>query len=93
MKSGYRLVLDSWDDTGLSGKHAHVYDFFEVKSVNVTGFTSTLGYIYNLSIAHILYEFYKEDGTVVFIEQNNTKYMEDNMMIPWLTLFNVNILM
>ena len=59
MKSGCRLGMDSWVDTGSSGKHAYVGDFFQVNSVNLTGFTSTLVYIDNLSIFHVLYEFYK----------------------------------
>ena len=45
MKSGGRLGLYYWADTGCSVKHAYVDEFFEGKSVNVTGFTSTLGYI------------------------------------------------
>ena len=46
----------------------------------MTGFTSILGSIYKRSIAHVLYTFDKEDGTVVFIEQNKTIYMGDDMI-------------
>ena len=53
------MGLDSWADTGFSGKHVYVDEFVEVKSANVTGFIPTLGYIDNLPIAHVLYEFYK----------------------------------
>ena len=55
MKLGCRLGLDSWADTVCSGKHAYVDEFIEGKSVNVTGFTSTLGSIDNLIIYHVLH--------------------------------------
>ena len=64
MKSGCILGLDSWDDTGFSGKHTYIDEFVEVNIVNVTGFTYTLGSIYNLLIAHVWYEFDKEDGNL-----------------------------
>ena len=79
MKSGCRLGLDYWADTGWSVKHPYVDEFIEGKSVNVTGSTYNLGYIDNLPIAHVLYVFYKEYGTLVFLEQKNTIYMRDNM--------------
>ena len=75
MKSGCRLGLDSWSETVCSGKHSYVDEFFESNSVNVTGFTYTLGSIYNLPVAHVLYAFDKEDRTVVLLEHNNTIYM------------------
>ena len=53
---------------------------FEGNSVNITGFTSTLGCIDNLPIAHVLYEFDKEDVTVVLLEQINTIYIGCNMI-------------
>ena len=37
-------------------------------------------YIENLPIAHVLYAFDKEDGTVVFLVHNNTIYMGDGMI-------------
>ena len=69
MKSGCRLGLYSWADTGCSGKYAYVNEFFEGNGFNVTGFTSTLVSIDNLPIAHVLHAFGKEDGTVVFLEK------------------------
>ena len=72
MKSRCRLGLDSWSDTGCSKKYAYIDEFFEDKSFNVTRFTSTLGSINNLPIYHFLYEFDKEDVTVLFLEHNNT---------------------
>ena len=59
MKSGCRLVLDSWADTGFPVKHAYVDEFVEGKILNVNGFTSTLGSIDNLPISYVLYSFGK----------------------------------
>ena len=70
MKSGFRLGLAYWADTGCSVKHAYVDEFVEKKSFNINGFTLTLVYIENLPIIHVLYAFDKEGGTVVFLEHN-----------------------
>ena len=80
MRSDCRLVLDSWDKTGCSGNYAHVDEFVEGKSVNLTVFTSNLVSIDKITISHVLYKFDKKDETVVFIEQNNTIFMGDNMI-------------
>ena len=74
------MGLNYWDDTGCSGKHAHVDESVEVNSVNVTGFTYNLGSIDNLLISYVLYAFDKDDGTVVLLEHNNTIYMVDDMI-------------
>ena len=80
MKSGCILVLNSWSDTFFPVKHAYVDEFVEVNIFSITGFTYTLGKIYNLLISHVFYKFYKEDGTVVFLENNNTIYMGDDII-------------
>ena len=80
MKLGYILGLDSWSETVCSVKHAYVDEFGEGNSVNVTGFTSNLVSIDKFPIAHILCVFDKEDATVVFLEQNNTICMGDDMV-------------
>ena len=80
MKSRCRLGLDSWADTGFPGKYAYAAKFVEDKIANVTGFISTLISIYKLPISYALYEFDKEDRTVVFIEHNNTIYMGDGII-------------
>ena len=74
------MGLDSWADTGCSGKHAYVNNVFEGNIVNVTGLTSTLGSIDNLTITHVLYAFDKEGGTMVLLEHNKTIYMGDDMV-------------
>ena len=80
MRSGFILGLGPWADTGCSGKNGCVDEFVEGKSVNVTGFTSNLGSIYNLTIDHVLYEFDKQDETVVLLEHNNNIFMGYNMI-------------
>ena len=67
--------MDSWSDTGCSGKHAYVDEFVDGNSVNVTGLTSTLGSIYNLPISRLLCAFDKNYVTIVLLEHNNTIYM------------------
>ena len=74
------MGLDSWADTGCSDKHAYVDECFEYKTVNVTGFTSTLISIDRFTITNVLYAFDKEYGTVVLFEHNNTIYMGDDMI-------------
>ena len=80
MKLGFRLGLDSWADTGCSGKNAYVDEFVEVKSFNVTGFTSILVSIDNLPIAHVLYAFDKENENMVFLKHNNTIYTGNDII-------------
>ena len=77
MRSGCILGLYSRADTGCSGKHAYVDEFFDSKSFNVTGFKSTLGSIDNLPIAHVLYIVGKEDVNLVLLKHNNTVYVGD----------------
>ena len=74
------MGLYSWDDTGFPDKHAYVDEFVYGKSVNVTVFKSTFWYIDSLPITNAFYAFYKEDGTVVLLEHNNTIYMGNNMI-------------
>ena len=69
------MGLDSWAGTGSPGKYAHVDEFVEGKSVNVSGFTSTLVSIDDRPISHVLCAFDKEGGTVVLLEYNNAIYM------------------
>ena len=80
MRSGCRLGLEYWSETSCSGKHDYVDELVEGKSVNITGFTSTLESIDNILIAHVLYEFNKEDINVVLLKYNNTIYMDDDMI-------------
>jgi hypothetical protein len=55
LQFGTKLGIDSWADTGCSGKHAYVEEFIEGKMVTATGFTKSLGSVRNLPIANVLY--------------------------------------
>ena len=43
MKSCFRLVLDTWDNTSCSGNHAQMEELFEGGMVTATGFSESLG--------------------------------------------------
>ena len=76
---GCKLGLESWADTGCAGKHAHVEEVVLGKTVIATGFSSSLGKLDNLPVAHVLYAYDHVEGSVILIEHNNTIYMGDNM--------------
>ena len=71
--------LDSWADTGCAGDHAHVEEFVLGKTVTATEFSSSLGKLDNLPIAHVLYAYNHAERSVIRIEHNNTIYMGSNM--------------
>ena len=79
LRLGCKLELDSWADTGYAGKHAHVAEFVLGKTVIATGFSSSLGNLDNLPVAHVLYAYDHAEGSVILIEHNNTIYMGSNM--------------
>ena len=86
LDQGGRLGIDSWADTGCSGKHAYVEEFVIGRTVTATGFSPSLGKLDNLSYAHVLYAYDHHDGTTSIIEHNNTIYlgeqMEDSLCNP-----------
>ena len=71
--------MDSWADTDYAAKHAHVEEFVLGKTVTATGFSSSLGKLDNLPIAHVLYAYDHAEGSVILIEHNHTIYMGSNM--------------
>ena len=75
IRNGCRLGFDTWADTSCSGKHAYVEAFVEGKMVTATGFSSTLGQLENLHVAHVVYAHDLNDGRVILLENNNTIYM------------------
>ena len=75
LRLGCKLGLDSWADTGCTGRHAHVEEFVLSKTDIATGFSSSLGRLDNLPFAHVLYAFDHPEGSVILIEHNNTIYM------------------
>ena len=54
---GCRLGIDSWADTSCAGRHAHVLEFVEGRTVTAHGFASSLTPIANLSIANVAYAY------------------------------------
>ena len=50
------------------------------------GFSSSLGKLYNLAYAHVLYAYDHEDESVLLLEHNNTIYLgdaiQDNLSNP-----------
>ena len=79
LRLGCKLRLDSLVDTGCAGKHAHVEKFMLDKTVTATEFSSYLGMLDNLPIAHVLYAYDHAEGAVILIEHNNKIYMGSNM--------------
>ena len=79
LDNGCKLGFDTWADTLCSGKHAYVEAFVEGHLVTATGFSSNLGQLDNLEIAHVLYTHNMPDGRVVLLENNNTIYLGNYM--------------
>jgi len=80
LQFGSKLGWDSWAETSCSGKHAYVEEFVEGRTVTATGFSSSLGSIKDLPIAHVLYAYDAADGETLILEHNNTVYLGDNLV-------------
>ena len=57
LRNGCKLGLDTWADTGCSGKHAYVEEFLIGKTVTAMGFSSSLRKLDNLPYANVLYAY------------------------------------
>ena len=79
LTQGTRLGFDSWADTSCAGKHAHVQEFIEGKTISATGFSSELGSLDNLQLAHVLYAYDTEQGETLILENHNAIYMGEKM--------------
>ena len=83
---GCRLGIDSWADTSCSGRHAHVLEFVEGRTVIAHGFASSLSPITNLSIANVAYAYDTANGESFIFVVNNSIYlgdlMEDGLLNP-----------
>ena len=79
LKVGSKLGLDTWADTGCSGRHAYVEEFILGKTITAMGFSASLGKLDNLPYAHVLYAYDHDDGSVLLLEHNNTIYLGDAM--------------
>ena len=65
--NGCKLGLDTWVDTGYSGRHAYVDEFLIGKTVTAMGFSSSLWKLDNLPYAHVSYAYNYEDGLVLLL--------------------------
>ena len=65
------LGIDSWANTGYSGKHAYVEEFISGRTVNATGFAPSLGSLKNLPIDNVLYAYDTPSGKTVLLEHKN----------------------
>ena len=72
---GWKLGIDSWEDTCCASKHEFDEELIEDKTVAATGFTSSLGSVSNLSIANSVYAYYANDVTVLLLKCNNSIYI------------------
>ena len=77
--NGCRLGIDTWADTSCSGKHAYVESFIEGKTINASGFTSSLGTMKNLPIANVIYAYDTNEGETLLLENNHTIYLGNDM--------------
>ena len=76
---GAKLGWDSWAETSCSGRHAFVEEFVEGKTVTATGFSTSLGSLKDLPIAHVLYAYDSHDGETIILEHNNTIYLGEDL--------------
>ena len=79
MQYGCKLGIDSWADTCCAGKHAHVLEFIEGKSVTASGFSSELGSLSNLAIANVAYSYDTPLGETLILVINNAIYLGEHM--------------
>ena len=89
---GCRLGIDSWADTSCAGRHAHVLEFVEGRSVTAHGFATSLPSIDNLSIANVAYAYDSPSGETYILVVNNSIYlgslMDDSLLNPIQCLLN-----
>ena len=92
MRNGCRLGIDSWADTSCAGKHAHVLEFIDGRTVTARGFASSLPTIENLNIANVAYAYDAPSGETFILEVNNSIYlgdlMDDSLLNPIQCMMN-----
>ena len=79
LQYGCKLGIDSWADTCCAGRHAHVLEFIEGKTVTASDFSSDLGSLTNLSMANVAYAYDTPHGETLLLIVNNAIYLGDNM--------------
>ena len=79
MQNGCKLGLDSWADTSCSGRHCHVMEFVEGKTVPAKGFANHLPSTPDLPIANVAYAYDAPTGEIFILVVNNSIYMGEKM--------------
>ena len=77
--NGWRLGIDTWDNTACEGKHAFVEAFIMGKFITAKAFTTSIGYLHNLLIVNVLYVCDAENGEMTILEAKNSIYLCDKM--------------
>ena len=84
MRNGCRIGIDSFADTCVAGKHAHVIDFIEGKEISAKAWDGHK--TQNLRIANVAYAFDTPDGETIILIFNQSIYggeiMDDSLANP-----------
>ena len=92
LQNGCCLGIDSWADTSCAGKHAHVLEFLDGRTVTAKGFAASLPSIENLNIANVAYAYDSPSGKTFVLEVNNSIYlgllMDDSLLNPIQCMLN-----
>jgi hypothetical protein len=84
MKEGCKLGIDSYADTSVAGKHAHVIEFIEGRQVTARSWNNNE--THNLRIANVAYAYDSPNGQVLILIVNQSIYggndMNDSLLQP-----------
>ena len=84
MRNGCRLGIDSFADTCVAGKHAHVIEFIDGKEISAKAWDGHK--TQNLRIANVAYAYDTPDGETLILIFNQSIYggelMEDGLVNP-----------
>ena len=90
MQQGCKLGIDSYADTSVAGKHAHVIDFIDGKKVTAKAWNNQK--TTNLNIANVAYAYDSPTGQTIILLVNQAIYggnmMEDSLLQPIQCLHN-----
>ena len=73
------LVIDTLANTACSGNHAFLEEFVMGKFITAKVFTTDLGFIENIPIVNVLYDYDAANGETITLEENNSFHLCDNM--------------
>ena len=84
LKNGCKLGIDSYADTSVAGKHAHVVEFVEGKTVTARSWDNHK--TTNLNIANVAYAYDTPTGQTIILLMNQAIYggtkMTDSLLQP-----------